>query len=254
VIQAGLLPAWKVLAASVVCFAACIAIGLRLNTVLHGAPFAVTPLLIIGVAGCVLGAAYTLGPFRLGYRGWGEVAVALGFGPVMLMGAHYVMTAGLPGQWLWLPPLLASLPVAIFVAAIIWINQFPDVPADSRSGKKNWVVRSVREADGVFWYERPWRWFCGLLSIGFGLIVGLGLLGIYVPALSSPFVWLALLPVPIAFLAIRWGRDWLAQWNADGADHKRLTYTMLRINAATILIHAATGLLLIGGYAIWVGA
>jgi hypothetical protein len=61
---------------------------------------------------------------------------------------------------------------------------------------------------------------------------------------------MTMLPLPIAIVAMRWGREWLAQWNAEGADRKRMPYTMLRINAATILIHFTTGLLLIGGYAV----
>ena len=96
VIQAGLLAAWKVALAAGACFGATIVIGLWLNASLGGSPLAPTPLLWVGLAGCALGAAYTLGPFRLSYRGWGEIAVALGFGPVMVLGAHYVMSASAP--------------------------------------------------------------------------------------------------------------------------------------------------------------
>ena len=51
-------------------------------------------LLWIGVAGIALGVAYTAPPLKLVYRGLGEIAVALGFGPIMLLGAYVVQTGG----------------------------------------------------------------------------------------------------------------------------------------------------------------
>ena len=66
IIQAGLLAPWKVLLAALLCFAATIGIGLYLNNLIGGGPFTNTPLLWAGIAGCVLGVAYTLGPLRLG--------------------------------------------------------------------------------------------------------------------------------------------------------------------------------------------
>ena len=44
-------------------------------------------------------------PIRLGYKGLGEIAIALGFGPVMVMGAHYALTSPLHNNnlssWNW---------------------------------------------------------------------------------------------------------------------------------------------------------
>ena len=39
-----------------------------------------------GILGTFLALGYTGDPVRLGYKGFGEVAIALGFGPVMVMG------------------------------------------------------------------------------------------------------------------------------------------------------------------------
>jgi 1,4-dihydroxy-2-naphthoate octaprenyltransferase len=65
VIQAGLLAPWKIALAAGLCLLAVIAVGLRLNTTIGGSPLAWTPLLGVGLLGCLLGAAYTLGPYRL---------------------------------------------------------------------------------------------------------------------------------------------------------------------------------------------
>ena len=59
-------------------------------------------LLVIGVVGFVVSLGYTAPPLKLVYRGLGEVAVALGFGPLMLLGAYVVQTGGtLPGSRSW---------------------------------------------------------------------------------------------------------------------------------------------------------
>ena len=81
---------------------------------------------------------YTGDPVRLGYKGFGEIAIALGFGPVMVMGAHYVLTASIHNnvisEWNWIEALIASVPIAILVMLIVWINQFQDAPSDAAVG------------------------------------------------------------------------------------------------------------------------
>ena len=47
-------------------------------------------LLAIGAVGVALSLAYTAPPFRLVHRGLGEPVTALGFGPVMTLGAYFV--------------------------------------------------------------------------------------------------------------------------------------------------------------------
>ena len=54
-------------------------------------------------------------------------------------GAYYVQTGRIaPGA------MLLSLPVAILIAAVVFINQFQDYHADKAVGKRNWVVRLGR--------------------------------------------------------------------------------------------------------------
>jgi 1,4-dihydroxy-2-naphthoate octaprenyltransferase len=248
VIQDGLLAPWKVLWASILCFAVTIGIGLTLNQQVAGAALAGTPLLYIGIAGCLLGASYTLGPFRLGYHGIGEAAIAIGFGPVIVLGTHYVLSAPAAGEWDWAPPLLASAPVAVFAILIIWINQFQDVPADRLVGKRNWVVRFAAMPDGTIRYERPLELYRLFGYLGFGLVALLSLGGGIDTRIGTLYALLALAPLPMLVYANRLGAIWLRDWNQADADHQRLPYRLLRVNALTIGIHFSTGLLLVLAY------
>ncbi len=254
VIQAGLMAPWKVLLATILCFLFTIGVGLVLNRELAGTAFAATPLLFIGIGGCVLGLTYTLGPVRLGYQGAGEIAIAIGFGPLIVLGAHYVMTAPLAGPWDWLPPLLASTPVAVFVALIVWINQFQDVPADRQVDKRNWVVRCAAMRDGGIAYERPLELYRQLGFFGFALVVLLGVLGIVDPRIGTSYALIALVPLPLLVYATRLASAWLDDWNRVDADRERLPYLLLKVNAITIGIHFSTGLLLVLAYGLRAGA
>jgi len=250
VIQAGLLAPWKILFASILCFLVTIGVGLALNNQLSGAAFALTPLLLIGMSGCFLGIFYTLGPYRLGYRGIGEIAIAIGFGPVIVLGSHYVLSFPVPGEWNWVLPLLASVPVSVFILLIIWINQFQDVPADWLVNKRNWVVRCAAAGDGAVHYERPLELYRILGYFGFGFIVVLSVAGGIDVRLGTLYAALALAPLPLLIYANRLGKAWLQDWNHPAADHQRLPYKLLKVNAITIGIHFSTGMLLVLAYSL----
>ena len=162
VIQYGLVSfrAMALLAAALV--AAGAAIGLVLLAARGSAA-----LLLIGLVGLVVGIAYTAPPLRLAYHGLGELAVGFGFGPLMLLGAYVVQTGGaISASAVW-----ASLPVAILVALILYVNEIPDRPADAAAGKRTLPVRFGRGP-----VLRGYRLAAGAT---FGIIVmgaGLGLL------------------------------------------------------------------------------
>lgn len=92
--------------------------------------------LVLGLAGVALAYGYHARPLRLAYRGFGELAVALAYGPLICSGMYLVQRASVPFPVLW-----ASLPLALLIAAFLWINQFPDLRADRLAGKRNLVVR-----------------------------------------------------------------------------------------------------------------
>ena len=93
------------------------------------------PLLLIGLAGVVLGWGYSAPPLRLNSRGLGELSVLLCF--LLLPQGMVVLLAG-QGQ---LPVLWASLPFAILTSLLLYINQCPDRTADQLAGKWHWVAR-----------------------------------------------------------------------------------------------------------------
>ena len=99
-----------------------------------------TALLVIGVVGFIVSLGYTAPPLKFVYRGLGEIAVALGFGPLMLLGAYVVQTGG---ALAW-EPFVASIPVALLVALILYVNEIPDRRGDAQAGKRTLPVRFSR--------------------------------------------------------------------------------------------------------------
>jgi 1,4-dihydroxy-2-naphthoate octaprenyltransferase len=93
----------------------------------------------IGLAGLVIGWAYSAPPLKLNGRGLGEVCVAAGF-LLIVAGADFVQR----GTYASLP-WLAGLPYALLTTNILFINQFPDREADAQAGKRHWVVRLAPE-------------------------------------------------------------------------------------------------------------
>lgn len=92
--------------------------------------------LVFGVIGVALGVLYSLGPAKLSSLGLGELAVAIAFGVLPVTGAAWLQGAAIDGTLL-----LFSVPVSIWVAAILLINGVPDIEADRATGKHTLPVR-----------------------------------------------------------------------------------------------------------------
>ena len=97
------------------------------------------PLLWIGLIG-VLSVYFYSAPPLLHSVGLGEITIGLNYGILAVAGAYFVQT-----QTYSATAFFASLPMAGFAAAILYINQFPDFEPDRSAGKRNWVVRLGRE-------------------------------------------------------------------------------------------------------------
>jgi 1,4-dihydroxy-2-naphthoate octaprenyltransferase len=176
-------------------------------------------LLAIGIAGVAIGLAYTAPPLKLVYRGLGEIAVAAGFGPIMLLGAYAAETGDLAWE-----PLVASLPVAILIALILYVNEIPDRRGDAAAGKRTLVVRLSPAA-----VER--------LYLG----AGLGAFALVVAAVAAGIMpWptlVALLALPLVFQVYR-GIE----------QHYDSPYTLMAYMGTNVKLHLYTGLLLFAGY------
>ena len=90
----------------------------------------------IGIAGFLISIFYSLPPFKFCYRGLGELAIGLTYGPLVVSGTYIVQTHTIN-----LEVLLSSLVIGFLIANVVWINQYPDYEADAKGNKRNWVVR-----------------------------------------------------------------------------------------------------------------
>ncbi len=120
-------------------------------------------LLLIGVSGLLLGWGYSAPPLQLHSRGLGELAVAVGFGSLIPLGSWFVQT----GQWA-AYPVIISVPAALLLMNILYINQFPDYQADAATGKRHWVVRL-----GLHRAPQVYGWAAALAGIWLGGLVWL---------------------------------------------------------------------------------
>jgi 1,4-dihydroxy-2-naphthoate octaprenyltransferase len=178
-------------------------------------------LLWVGVAGALISIFYTAPPLRLVHRGLGEVCVLLGFGPIMALGAYFVQA-----QEYDLEPLLASLPVGILVALILYVNEVPDRPADAAAGKRTLPVRLSKEA--------VVNLYAVAVATAFALIAVFAITGLT----PRPTI-IALAAAPLALTVYRALRE-----SYDSP------YALMPAMGKNIQLHLATGVLLILGYVI----
>ena len=212
-IQEGLLTPKAVLSGALAAFALAAMVGLYL-TYVRG------PLiLLLGIIGILSGFFYTAPPVNLASRGIGEFFIGLNFGVLMTLGAYYVQAGSLAWE-----PAIASIPVALLITAILYINQFQDAPADGAAGKAHLVVRLGR--------RKAVQGYILLLAFTYLSILLAAILRI-----TSPFTLIALITLPMALRAISVARA-----------HYDEYLQLVPANAATVLVHLLTGLLLSAAY------
>lgn len=89
------------------------------------------PILVIGVAGVLTAVSYTAPPLNLKYHALGEPTVFLLWGPLTMLGAHYVQT-----QTFNPAIVLVSLPFGILVGLVLLANNIRDMAFDKKQGIK----------------------------------------------------------------------------------------------------------------------
>lgn len=85
---------------------------------------------------CALGYCYQGPPFRLGYKGLGEILCFFAFGPVGISAVYYSQTQ----SWSW-RSLAASIIVGIATSLILFCSHFHQVKDDLAAGKLSPIVR-----------------------------------------------------------------------------------------------------------------
>jgi len=214
VIQRGIVPLQRMIAISAAGYIVGGALGLYL-VIETGS----LTLLAIGVAGVLLSIFYTAPPLRLVHRGLGEITTAVGFGPIMVLGAYVVQT----GELAW-EPFVASIPVAILIALVLYVNEIPDRPSDAAVGKRTLPVRWSRET--------VIRVFLGG-SVGAFAVVVTGVAAGLLPL--ATLIALAALPLAI-------------QVHAGIRKYYESPYELMPIMGRNVQLHFVTGMLLFGGY------
>lgn len=95
-------------------------------------------ILLIGLIGGLTAYFYSAPPCLV-CRGVGDLAIALCFGVLPLIGTVYIQLGEvIPAAW-WL-----GIIIGCFVAAILWVNSIPDIDADQKAGKRTLPVRLGR--------------------------------------------------------------------------------------------------------------
>jgi len=130
-IQQNILSPGITLAASLFCLALGTTLGLVILYLTHS-----LFILILGIIGLLGGFFYTAPPVKFGYRGVGEIVIAFLFGILPVYGSYYLQTGTID-----IIPLPAACIVGVLIFLIIFINEFPDLPADAAVNKKTLVVR-----------------------------------------------------------------------------------------------------------------
>ncbi|MFH1784770.1 MAG: 1,4-dihydroxy-2-naphthoate octaprenyltransferase [bacterium] len=210
VIQEGLIAPGKILYVSIASFILGGATGLYLNHLSRG-----NVVLGIGIIGVFLGFFYTAGPFRIGYGSFGELAVAIGFGPLMVLGSYYVQAQNMS-----LRVFLISIPVGILIALVLLINEFPDYIADKSVGKRTLVVILGKKKALVLYHI--------LLTSVYLFIILMVMFKIL------PLICLVVfLSIPLALKAFNISKE-----------HFNEVYELLPANASTIGLHSLVGALM----------
>ena len=125
VIQRGLLTPEQVWRGGIVAFAIGALIGLLLVALCGW------PILALGVPSIAAGYFYTASPVSLAYVALGELTVFIFMGPVIVLGAYFVMAIHFSATALW-----ASIPLGFMVAGILHANNIRDIESDTRHHKR----------------------------------------------------------------------------------------------------------------------
>ena len=245
-IQSGLITPTNMFLLSIFFFSMTILIGLSLNNQFYNGSMD-SPLMILGYLGIFLGVMYT-GFFKLAYNGLGDLAVFIGFGPLMVYGAALMQDKAIEAHSV--DPvitLIYSVPVGIFIALVLFINCFQDYNADKAANKNSWVVKLAGPGEKAD-YRNPFSVWKRLMIISFLLIVGASVYA------NNYFTLIALIPLLIFNFASKKGSDWLVEWEKEDANLQQLPYELLIVNVSTIGIHFLTGILLTIGIllSVWI--
>jgi len=117
--------------------------------------------------------------------GWPEWSPGLGLGALPVIGAYFVQT----GEYNW-PLMVAAVPSFILVHNLLLINEFPDVEADKKGGRRTLPIAIGKGGAS--------RFFSAMT-----ILVYLWIIGGVIACATPVYCLIALLTLPMAIKAIR---------------------------------------------------
>jgi 1,4-dihydroxy-2-naphthoate octaprenyltransferase len=144
------------------------AIGLFALTLVIGMTAAVVVswhILWIGVVGFLTSVFYTAAPIKFKYRAFGELAVFIIWGPLMIEGAYAMQR-----QSLSLKVLIISIPFGVLVALVLFANNMRDINHDRRQEVKTLAILLGRHGSHLL--------FTGLIVLAYAYVLGMIIVGI----------------------------------------------------------------------------
>ena len=135
------------------------------------------PIFVLGILSIAAGFAYTGGPWPIAYTPLGELFVIAFFGLGAVCGTYWLCAGHLNA-----PALAAGLALGLLTGAVLLVNNFRDVEADARVGRRTLAIVAGRQGTAFI--------FAGLMLLPFALLEPIG------RALPHGHVWPALIALP----------------------------------------------------------
>ena len=178
--------------AAITSFLFALAIGLYFSLLSHW-----FLLVLVGVGAlAILGYTTLLAKIMLG-----ELVAGLTLGTMVVVGSYIAMNGSPQMSLATLVPIevwLISIPPGILTALLLLINEFPDAEADMAGGRRHLVIK-------LGWKKAAWVYATGMFCVY--LIISL----LPVLGYASYWMFLALIPAPVAFIAaskaVKYGND-----------------------------------------------
>jgi 1,4-dihydroxy-2-naphthoate polyprenyltransferase len=173
----GLLSGRRVKHGACTCFAVAALMGLYLIAV------GGWPILLLGLASIASGWAYTGGPRPIAYTPLGEAFVIAFFGVGAVGGTFWLCTAMYSA-----PALAAGVALGLMTGAVLLVNNFRDVEADTRVGRRTLAIMAGPQGTGVI--------YAAMMLLPYMLLPAIG------RALPHGHAWPALFSLPLTLALI----------------------------------------------------
>lgn len=142
------------------------------------------PIFLLGVASILSGWAYNGGPLPIAYTPLGELFVVVFFGLGAVCGTYWLCTATLGPA-----AVEGGFAIGSLTGAVLLVNNQRDTEADARVGRRTLAI--VAGPLVTNWI------YAALMLLPFALLLPMG------HALARGYVWLALIPLPVAGILIK---------------------------------------------------